>query len=194
MARAEVSERAWFRFLRETKLAETAGVGRLDFPMTMDDHSPELLRDFVKWFGEKSRDGYVYEVPTKEQWFTAFCGVSGMEKAYEAISAWFQGSNAGEPRGFQPNPGVRYGLNRVSALGARKENRTPTGLLDMEANVQEVVSDGEVFKVIGGSNRDADPGKILLHCLQASPYGADERTLQGKITGFRLCRRPAKAR
>src|SRR5512139_2580004 len=110
-----------------------------------------------------------------------------MDKAYEEITDWFQGSNAAEPRGFQPSPGVRYGLNLLSALGARKENRTPTGLLDMEANVQEIVSDGEVFKVIGGSNRDPDPGKILDHCLLPRPYGTDERTLQGRITGFRLC-------
>ncbi len=189
MARIEVPERAWFQFLREAKGRASLRQGSLDMPMVLQDESPELLREFVKWFGERSDDGYVYEIPTADQWIEAFTGAPP-DAVRERMRAWFAGKGA---PGFVSNPRVRYGQNVVLAIGSRPENRTPTGLLDMEANVQEIVRVGEELQVIGGSNRDAAPSEIETRCLAPRPYDAKARIFQGAVTGFRLCRRPASA-
>ncbi|HVR76459.1 MAG TPA: serine/threonine-protein kinase [Planctomycetota bacterium] len=188
MGRSEVPERAWFRFLREKKGYEHFGAGRTDFAMTLADFPPDLLREFVKWFGEKAADGYTYKIPTKEEWLLAFAGVSDPERARELIADWFKGTWKGKTH-FEPSPEVRYGINRVVRMGSRRENRTPTDLLDMEANLEELVLDGEVFKAIGGSNRDE--GKDLsARCLDARPYDA----AGGRFTGLRLVRKPLLSR
>ncbi|MBI4605825.1 MAG: serine/threonine protein kinase [Planctomycetes bacterium] len=191
VSRTEVPERAWFQFLKDKGHGDL-GSGRLDAPMTLEDFSPELLRDFVRWFEEKSGDGYRYEVPTREQWLHAFAGTSDGERARQVVSDWFRGSLKGESR-FHPRPEVRYGQGRTSSLGARPENRSPAGLLDMEANVQELVLYEGGFNVIGGTDRDAEDA-LLGRCLEARPYDADTRILEGRLTGFRLARRPLGAK
>jgi len=191
MGRAEVPERAWFRFLRDKNYGETRQ-GSTNYPMTLGDFSPSLLREFVKWFEEKSSDGYTYSIPTQEQWMAAFCAAGDPAEARDKITEWFLGSRKDQQR-FEPHPEVLYGVNKVYPIGSRKENRTPTGLLDMESNVQEVVQDGDGFRVIGGSNQE-DEREILKHCLEARPFGELERGAQGRMTGFRLCRKPAMSR
>lgn len=186
MARIEVPERAWSEFLREAKGRRSLRPGAADLPMTLREESPDLVREFVKWFGQRSGDGYVYEIPTAEQWLEAFAGVPAAS-APERVRAWF----AGGPSGFVASPRARYGQNVVLAIGSRPENRTPTGLLDMEANVQEIVRVGEELKVIGGSNRDSDPRAIESRCLSPRPYDPSAQVFQGAVTGLRLCRRPA---
>ena len=89
---------------------------------------------------------------------------------------------------------MRYGVNKVTGVGSRQENRTPTGLLDMESNVQELVLDGEVFMAIGASNRDSGVKVMLDHCLQPRRYDTDAQTHQGRLTGVRLLRKPQEAR
>jgi hypothetical protein len=185
MARTELPEKVWYRFLAEKGHAP-AKTGLADYPMTLADTAPELLREFVGWFQERARDGFDYEIPSREHWIAAFTGMSDTEAARRALVEWFQKS-------FQ-EPNERYGVNRPSAIGSRRVNATPTGLLDMESNVQEIVLEGEKFAVIGGSNRDTGAWQIQEHCLQARAYGTEERDLRGRVTGFRLCRRPARAR
>lgn len=194
MCRTEMPERAWFLFLREKKGLDTSEPGRRDYPMTLGDKSPDLLREFVRWFEDKASDGYVYEIPTVKHWLGAFGGVSDPRQAFWQVTEWFRGERRDSSARFNPDPGIRYGKNKVTPIGARPENRTPTGLLDMEANVQEIVLDGEVFKVIGGSNQDSGTEQILDRCREPRSYDFDRRTLQGDLSGFRLCRKPAEAK
>jgi hypothetical protein len=186
MSLTEIPERAWNLFLRESGYGapEEERPGQ---PMTFGDSSPELAREFVKWFTEKSRDGYVYSIPTRAQWLSAFTGMTEPAGALAAVRQWFETS-------FEESPRERYGVNYAQGTGKRKENATPTGLLDMESNVQEIVLDGGVFKVIGGTNRDAGRSVLMERCLHPRPYTSDERALQGRLTGLRLCRRPAVLR
>jgi len=194
MCRTEVSERAWFVFLRDEKGIVVEEAGRRDHPMTLGERPPDLLREFVRWFEKKASDGYAYEIPTVKDWLGAFSGVSDPRQAFWQVTEWFRGERRDSSARFNPAPSVRYGMNKVSTIGSRPENRTPTGLLDMEANVQEVVLEGEVFRVIGGSNQDAGTEQILDRCRESRPYDGDRQLLQGPLTGFRLCRRPAEAR
>jgi hypothetical protein len=106
--------------------------------------------------------------------------------ALSAVKQWFVS--------FKEAPQERYGVNYAQAMGKRRENATPTGLVDMESNVQELVLDDAVFKVIGGTNRDSGKAAIMDHCLRPRPYTSDERTLQGRLTGLRLCRKPSVLR
>jgi formylglycine-generating enzyme required for sulfatase activity len=194
MSRTEVPERAWNTFLREQKGMSIRSSGRVDYPMTLGDESPDLLREFVQWFGERSADGYVYSIPTVERWITAFSGTCDAARAADFARAWFRGDRvASTSTRFNPSPRQRYGFNRLLPVGSRPENRTPTGLLDMVANVQEIVLEGEVPKVIGGSNRDASTSVLEANCLAPRPYDTNTRDFQGAFTGFRLCRRPALA-
>jgi len=186
MSLTEVPERPWLLFLRDKRGLPPpdadliASEGRLDHPMVIGDELPELLREFVKWFELHSNDGYTYFIPTRAQWMAAFAGQGDPRKAEERIKDWFQ-------RSFDPSPSVRYSFNKIQRIGSRPENRTPTGLLDMESNLQELVLDGETLKVIGGSNRDSE-SRMLEYCLKMRLPSDDFR----RMTGFRMCRMPAR--
>lgn len=192
LSRYEVCERAWFQFLRETGHGDF-GVGRINSPMVLQSFSPDLLREFVKWFEHHSADGYTYAIPTVDHWFMAFAGANDVEVARGGLEEWFQGADDARHH-FNPEPTVRYGLNKVTRLGSRHENRTPTGLLDMESNVQELVLEGEIFMAIGASNRDTGTEIMLDRCLQPRRYDTDAQTHQGRLTGVRLLRKPEEAR
>ena len=192
LSRYEVPERAWFQFLREAGHGNP-GSGRVTSPMVLESLSPDLLREFAKWFGRHSADGYTYAIPTVSHWLMAFAGVNDVGRAREGVREWFQGTGSGRHR-FNPEPTVRYGLNKVTRLGSRHETRTPTGLLDMESNVQELVLEGEVFMAIGASNRDSGKKIMLEHCLQPRRFDTDAQTHQGRLTGVRLLRKPQEAR
>jgi hypothetical protein len=192
MSRYEVPERAWFQFLRETGRGNFGG-GRVTLPMVLGALSPDLLREFAKWFESHSADGYAYSIPTVTHWLMAFVGVTDVDRARDGVREWFQGTDSGRHH-FNPEPAVRYGVNKVTGVGSRQENRTPTGLLDMESNVQELVLDGEVFMAIGASNRDSGVKVMLDHCLQPRRYDTDAQTHQGRLTGVRLLRKPQEAR
>jgi hypothetical protein len=194
MGKTEVTERAWSLFLKEARGEPTQGQGRVDYPMVLRDSSPDLLREFVKWFEKKAGDGYTYAIPTVEQWQSAFIGVSDPALAPSLLRGWFRGDWKGSGAPFDPSPRERFGQNTVLPIGRREETKTPTGLLDMVANVQEIVLEGEVMKVIGGSNRETDVQAFEDHCLGARPYDLDARTFQNSMTGARLCRRPASVR
>lgn len=183
IARTEVSERIWSQFLRESKGRSDVAQGRAEYAMTLEESPPGLLREFATWFERMARDGYTYRLPTTDEWLAAFAGQKDPARARPAIREWF-GSIGGA--GFKPAPEVRYGINKATPMGCRTENQTPTGLLDMEAGVQEMVLDGELYKVLGGSNRDLEKD-FLQQCLEARPY---ETLYHGRVTGFRLVRKP----
>jgi hypothetical protein len=194
MSLTEVPERPWHQFLREMRHDESAGPGRLDYPMLLGKHPPELLFEFVEWFEEKADDGWNYFIPSVNEWQAAFAGASDPVQAHAYIEEWFRGERRDQKR-FDPDPlprASRYGQNIVHAIGSRRVNATPTGLLDMESNVQEVVLRGGVFYVVGAQNRVADTADVLAHCLQPRRYSKVREEYSQDFTGFRLCRKAAR--
>lgn len=187
ICRTEVTERAWFRFLKE-KRRGVKEEGRRDYPMVLGDEPAELLLGFVSWIETSSDDGYVYEIPTVSDWVCAFAGTSDPALASRRVEQWFSGRSLER---FDPSPDVAYSSPTLQRIGSRPENRTPvTGLLDMEANVQEIVLDRGVFKVMGGTDRDKAED-LEERCLSARLYDSDERDFRKRFTGVRLMRRPA---
>lgn len=190
MGVSEVNQKAWNAFLRD-RLGQKTPEGDPRKPMTIGERfDPELLTYFAHWLTEKSDDGYRYHVPTANQWTCAFSGSAYPPEAGEALRRWFRGDDP--RRRFNASPRSRYGVNEVLNIGERPENRTPTGILDMESNVQEIVRDDTgLWYVIGGYNllREND----LLHfCAQKRLYSTATESWAGKFTGFRLARRPEK--
>ncbi|HLU49554.1 MAG TPA: hypothetical protein VK116_15760, partial [Planctomycetota bacterium] len=193
MMRTEVPAEAWSRFLREERGENVTFVdGRK--PMTIGNRPVSLIQDFVRWFEKRSDDGYEYFVPTVEQWLTAFVDADSAEVARQRIDDWF----TKEFRISLPPRELRYGENQSFPIGSRKMVETPgTGLLDMEANVQEIVraAPGEtVYVVIGGSNHHSSVEGLRNACLYHRTFDPDRQEIQGDRTGLRLCRRPARAR
>jgi hypothetical protein len=154
--------------------------------MTLEEAPPGLLREFAAWFERRAGDGYAYRLPTKEEWIASFTGQRDPARARAELREWFASTGPGR---FQEASEVRKGINKATSYGMHPLNRTPTGLLDKEAGVQEVVLDGEVYKVLGGSNRDVEKD-IGQQCLEARLY---ETLYHGRVTGFRLVRRPVLA-
>ncbi|HZN57112.1 MAG TPA: serine/threonine-protein kinase, partial [Planctomycetota bacterium] len=191
MSRTEVPEKAWFRFLDERGHG-FHGTGEALVPMVLDERSVETLREFVAWFEEKANDGYRYEIPTAAQWLQAFAGERDAERARRSVTAWFQAKLDSVDR-FDPRPKCSYETDAVKEVGRRPENRAPGGLLDMEANVQEVVLDGGLLKVIGGHAGDKTPDALLSRALAPRPFGPSEAATEGRFTGLRLLRRPRLA-
>ena len=64
----------------------------------------------------------------------------------------------------------------------------------MEANLQEVVLEGDLFQVLGGHNGLSQAEEIQERCLKPRPYSQVRADQAGKLTGFRLCRKPATLR
>jgi serine/threonine protein kinase len=190
MGETEVTEKVWNRFLRDRGRAGAASYGgRKDHPMVIADQPVNLLKEFAVWFQEQAADGYQYFVPSASQWLCAFAGTRDAREATDRIRAWFDAS-------FIAKPGERYGFVIASKVRSRPENATPSGLFDMESNVQELVfKDGEeLFAVIGGHNQLVYREDILKHCLSIRPFNEGQQIMLGKVTGFRLCRRPATGR
>ncbi|MBN1441378.1 MAG: hypothetical protein JXA90_01655, partial [Planctomycetes bacterium] len=197
MSEKEVPEFAWFRYLRE--IGESIGTpGERQVPMVLGDRPVNLVRGFVKWFEEQTDDGYAYFVPTVDQWVCAFAGRSDPVLAREEIAEWFSpdpdaSRYARMGKCFTETPTPRYGLNKLQESGSRPANISPSGLLDMEANVQELViqqEGGSLFFVIGGHEQLRTRSDFLSHCQTARRFGEDQQSLQTKFTGLRLCRRP----
>jgi hypothetical protein len=190
MSKTEISESCWFRFLNEKGLrGEDDRIGKRENPMILGDQPVELIAQFVEWFGEQAADGYSYSLPTVDQWLCSFSGARTVEEAQGEISGWF------EEDGFEFQQQERYGKNQVSKIGSRPLNETPTGLLDMEGNLQEIVlNDQGLHVVIGGQNQLADRKRILSACLVPRKLDEDQRELLGGFTGFRLCRQPVSER
>jgi hypothetical protein len=192
MGTTEVNQKAWNCFLRD-RLQPKSPVPEGDprLPMTIDERFDQnLLILFAIWITEKSDDGYRYSVPTANQWMQAFTGSRDPREAAEAIRRWFRGEDL--KKRFFPSPRVRYGVNSVSRIGERAENRTPTGLLDMESNLQEIVQDeNRLWYVIGGYNtlRESD---LPWACTEKRFYNTGTENWAGKFTGFRLVRKPEK--
>jgi hypothetical protein len=86
---------------------------------------------------------------------------------------------------------VRYSITNVLPVGQRPENQTPSGLFDMEANVQEIVRDetDSSWYVIGGFNTCRDD-ELLQKCIEKRPFSVATELWAGKFTGFRLGRKP----
>ncbi len=189
MASTEVSEYAWFLFLEEKGRREVQlGRGRREHPMVLvEDHYLKLLPEFVRWFEVNAADGYSYAIPRQEDWLRAFTGAGSVDEARTEISDWF-----GDLRsGFGFRQSERYGQNKPSEIGARPSNLTPTELLDMESNLQEIVLDSnDFYAVIGGHNQLGDAEHMERHCLASRRFDTDTRELLGRFTGLRLCRRP----
>ena len=190
MAVTEVPERAWFEFLRVVDPEAPTEAGRLSFPMVLADYDPALLAKFVRWFEQKADDGYHYVIPTVQQWQAAFVGDDHPAQNLSQIRSWFRGTRA-DGKQFDIHPSVRYGWNQVKRIGSRTENATPTGLLDMESNVQEVVRGGDFYYVLGAHNAARESELIERYCLRPRAFTDVPSSLSGGLTGFRLCRRPA---
>ena len=75
-------------------------------------------------------------------------------------------------------------------IGSRPENATPTGLLDMESNLQEIVLGqyGSLF-VIGGYNAHRE-SELQRKCTDHRLYATGAEDWAGKYTGFRVVRKP----
>ncbi len=191
MGTTEVPEAVWFEFLEDTGLRdEDAGPATRGHPMVLNDAPVKWVRRFVKWFEAQAEDGYAYHVPTVDEWTMAFAGVDSRDDAYEEISRWFQ-----EEFEFSSGQAPRYGLNVASPIGSRPRNATPTRLLDMESNVQELVYDRQGLEaVIGGNNQHDNRAKIERACRTPRALDRDHQELLGRLTGLRLCRRPTTTR
>lgn len=189
--RTEVPVEAWNRFLLEERGETIPPPAEKRLPMTLERRPVSLVQDFVRWFQRRADDGYEYFVPTAEQWMCAFVDVDDLAAARERIAAWF----AKDFTIAAPSADFRYGLNKPLPVGSRKMVETPaTGLLDMEANVQELVfsSPGEsLFAVIGGFNQHQTAEAIRDACLYYRSFDPDQQAMRGHLTGLRLCRRPA---
>jgi serine/threonine protein kinase len=188
ISRTELPRSAWEQFLAEKRGDTVARRSSDRLPMVIGDSPISLVRDFVAWFETKAGDGYTYAVPTVEQWLCAFADADDAEAARAAISRWFDGE-------FRlAEASHRYGINEVYAIGSRKTVETPrTGLLDMEANVQELVlisTDPTMYGVIGGNNQHDKRDGLSEACLRARMFDPDRQELQGRMTGLRLGRRP----
>jgi hypothetical protein len=190
MGLTEVPERVWFEFLRDAVTDAPRGVGRLNYPMTLGSRPAELLQDFAEWFEEKAADGYEYSVPSVADWLGAFSNEAHPAQARAVIRKWFAGERE-DGKKFIRSPDVRYGWNQAKHLGSRKENVTPTGFLDMESNVQEIVLRGVLFYVMGAHNGVASASGIERRCLTPRPFTGVAAGLSGAMTGLRLLRRPA---
>jgi hypothetical protein len=190
MSKTEISESCWFRFLNEKGLrGEDDRIGKRENPMVLGNQPVELIAQFVEWFGEQAADGYSYSLPSVDQWLCSFTGSRTAEKAADEIEKWF------EEDGFVFQQQERYGKNKVSKIGSRPANETPTGLLDMEGNLQEIVLNSQgLHVVLGGHNQLDDTDSIFGACLAPRKLDEAARQLQGGFTGFRLCREPVSER
>ncbi len=188
MATTEVSQAAWNTFLRERGLKEAAQVDP-KLPMTIDDEfQPRLLEYFADWLTMKCADGYQYYIPTASQWMAAFAGSRDPRDAPDDIKRWFWGVDPA--KSFNRRPRVRYATNDVNRIGERPENRTPTGLLDMEANIQEIVRDDNGFwNVIGGYNAHRLE-ELDKRCTAMRLFQPSTEDWPSRFTGFRLGRKP----
>ena len=190
MSRTEISESCWFRFLNEKGLrGEDDRIGKRENPMILGNQPVELIAQFVEWFGEQAADGYSYSLPTVDQWLCSFTGARTAEKAADEIKKWFKED------GFVFKQEERYGTNKACKIGSRPANETPTGLLDMEGNLQEIVLNSQgLHVVLGGHNQLDDTDSIFGACLAPRNLNEAARQLQGGFTGFRLCRQPVSER
>jgi hypothetical protein len=117
---------------------------------------------------------------------TAFTGSRDPSDAIQDITKWFKAPSGG----FNGSPRRRYSITDVLHSGERPENRTPTGLLDMESNLQEVVHDESgSWRVVGGWNA-LRGWELLQMCTVSRPYSTGASDWMAGFTGFRLGRRP----
>ncbi|MBI4582590.1 MAG: protein kinase [Planctomycetes bacterium] len=190
MSTTEVTERAWTRYLKERSFrrGEEAKEGSLDLPMTLVEADENLLLGFTDWLSDKCKENYRYYIPTPEEWRCAFAGTADPQEAAGEILNWFQGASR-RGKSYNPNPKNRYYSEQISRIGSRLENRTPSGLLDMESNLQELVRDLEGrFGVIGGWNLLRE-SELSDHCLKERPFKLGSRDPLKKYTGLRVARK-----
>jgi len=187
MLKTEVNQKAWNAFVRD-RLQTKVSEGDPRMAMVLGDgFDITLLTEFTRWLTEKSDDGYSYSLPSVSQWMTAFVGTPNPLEAKKEISRWFQGGDPG--RRFNSSPKVRYGLPEVLKIGSRPENATPTGLLDMESNLQEIVLGqyGSLY-VIGGYNQHRE-SELEHYCTKLRLYQTAAEDWASKFTGFRVLRK-----
>ena len=188
MGTTEVTERVWAKFL-VSRAQPVAELKNPEYPRLLTEEDTALLRDFVLWFQEEAKDGYAYGIPTTAEWKCAFVNASDPHYANIHIDDWF-GEQGFDGQRFEPNPTQRYGLRVPVRVRSRPENKTPTGLYDMEGNVQEIVEDGGL-RLIGGFNNLEKPDDFRKYCKQSRPYNPGD--LYARMTGCRLLRRPRGA-
>ncbi len=193
LATTEVSESVWAEFLRQTGRDGEAS-GEREVPKLLSFEDTQLLSDFVRWFEENARDGYAYRLPTPVEWMCAFVAASDPDEARHKIYDWFVGNpnDARYPQQFNEAPRARYGVNRIDPSQARPENKTPSGLYDMEANAQEVVQASGQWLVIGGFNQLEHKSEFARACTEARRFVEAEQ--RSRLVGFRLLRFPRSAR
>ncbi len=171
MGTTEISERVWSRFLLEsrgTRTAEGTTGTNPDLPHLFSKEDIDLLDAFVLWFEESARDGYTYRIPTTAEWLCAFVGTRDPEFAPQDIDKWFENKRR-DRMGFNSKPDKPYGTLEPTTVRSRPENKTPTGLYDMEANVRELVRDGSSWRVIGGCNQEKAED-LQASCKASQPH------------------------
>ena len=93
----------------------------------------------------EEEDGYEYFIPSPDQWKRAFIGLDEVGEATNGIVKWFIDDNGYKGNKFTPLTDEKYALNRVSKIRSRQENMTPTGLFDMESNLQEIAVEAQTI-------------------------------------------------
>ncbi|MCH2373218.1 MAG: hypothetical protein MK538_03480, partial [Planctomycetes bacterium] len=186
MGTTEVTRTAWARFLNQRNGTQSAVEEVSRKPAMLGRRDLGVLVEFVQWFEEQANDGYNYFLPAAYQWRAALSGASDPDRVDAQIKAWFIGENAR----FVGKPARPYGGDELLDVGLRPENRTVSGLYDMEAGVQEIVTYLGSMYTIGGYNALDDAEAMLEHCLKPRLLTPESAA---KPTGFRLCRKPASA-
>ncbi len=193
MATTELPEKIWNVFLHDIGILNT-DEGSLKRPMVMDgDLKMVTIKQFETWMTEKcgEEDGYEYFIPNPDQWKRAFVGTREVGEATNGIVKWFIDKNGFKGSKFTPLTDEKYALNRISKIRSRQENMTPTGLFDMESNLQELAVDGNDYYVIGGFNR-LRTNRLREACIKerAFIHTLSDKNSLIEFTGIRLCRRP----
>jgi hypothetical protein len=187
----EVNERAWTTYLKEKKLFSVEPGDPRRPALVGGKYSDAAILGFASWLTERADDRFEYFVPSVDQWLCAFAGESDRVLALAEIRNWFEGRHSSGS--FSPilPPSLRYdGRGEALPVGSRRANASPrTGLLDMEANVQELVrgSDGRL-RVIGGWNglREYELKDACLEDRDLAPLLKD---VGGALIGLRVGRR-----
>ena len=185
-ATTELTRAAWNRFLMQRGAVPLSGDPSL--PVSIgEDFDQHRVNAFLRWL-ERSCDGeYDFFLPSPDQWRAAFTGQSQADKARWAIRVWFHGFDRDSFQEIAEGP-RRYGHGTILPVGSRRENRTSTGLLDMESNLRELVVENDRWYVIGGHNA-LRPVDLSEACVRAQRIEIALREHEGRYVGLRIARR-----
>lgn len=193
MGTTEITERVWAEFERDTGRG-TSQPRYPNYPKVFTELTDlDALSDFIVWFEGHAQDGYSYRLPSAEEWLCSFAQTDDVVYARARIRRWFFGEGKDSESGGEVGPTFtrdidpRYGFNARQTVASRGKNRTPGGLYDMEANVQELVQDGAAPRVIGGFDHFQRAEQFHDLCTASRMFNS---AMYASMTGFRLLRWP----